>query len=556
MKRTLGREQPDARDIELDAETFHLCVVGAGPVGLAVALEAAERGLRVLLIEAGSERNPQPGRIGEIEKAKPVRHAALSVAMATGLGGTSKIWGGRCVAFDPIDFASRDYVANSSWPVSAESVIRYYPQAANFLGCGEATFSDVKEAWFDTPAVSSRNLERWARVIDAYRINKDRLARARNLTLREGHRVIDLSFEGQRLSAIEVSAAGRRYRVRAHLFVLACGGIGTTRLLLAHQRDEPLAFGGKEGALGRYYMGHISGKIATLVLSSPEDVHHLDFFQTSDRTHVRRRLTVGYETQLQRCLLNAAFWLDNPPFYDAGHDNAVLSSVYLALAMPVIGRRILPEAVRLSHLGKEPDYKRHLQNIMAAPHHVIGGVIEIVRDRYLSPTRKPGFLIHNVGGRYALHYHAEQSPSVGSHIGLLGGEGSDGLPLLSICLRYSRIDAESVVESHAIIDQALRKSGRGQLEYWHPATGLEDSVLQQAADGIHQLGTTRMSASPTAGVVDANLRVHGTNNLFIASTSVFPTSGQANPTFLAVALAIRLGRFLVQECSSAAFIRA
>jgi choline dehydrogenase-like flavoprotein len=57
----------------------------------------------------------------------------------------------------------------------------------------------------------------------------------------------------------------------------------------------------------------------------------------------------------------------------------------------------------------------------------------------------------------------------------------------------------------------------------------------------HHLGTTRMSDDPKTGVVDANCRVHGVANLYVAGSSVFPTSGYANPTLTIVALALRLG---------------
>ena len=53
-----------------------------------------------------------------------------------------------------------------------------------------------------------------------------------------------------------------------------------------------------------------------------------------------------------------------------------------------------------------------------------------------------------------------------------------------------------------------------------------------------------MSADAASGVVDADARVHGVENLFIAGSSVFPTSGYANPTLTLVALAVRLGRHL------------
>jgi choline dehydrogenase-like flavoprotein len=61
------------------------------------------------------------------------------------------------------------------------------------------------------------------------------------------------------------------------------------------------------------------------------------------------------------------------------------------------------------------------------------------------------------------------------------------------------------------------------------------------------MGTTRMSGDPADGVVDGNLRVHGTENLYVAGPSVFPTGGFANPTLTAVALSLRLADRLVSD---------
>ena len=62
--------------------------------------------------------------------------------------------------------------------------------------------------------------------------------------------------------------------------------------------------------------------------------------------------------------------------------------------------------------------------------------------------------------------------------------------------------------------------------------------------GNHHLGTTRMASDPKAGVVDADCRVHGVANLYIAGSSVFPTGGCANPTLTIVALALRLADYI------------
>ena len=49
-----------------------------------------------------------------------------------------------------------------------------------------------------------------------------------------------------------------------------------------------------------------------------------------------------------------------------------------------------------------------------------------------------------------------------------------------------------------------------------------------------------MHPDPRRGVVDADARVHGLANLYLAGSSVFATSGAANPTLTIVALALRL----------------
>jgi choline dehydrogenase-like flavoprotein len=61
---------------------------------------------------------------------------------------------------------------------------------------------------------------------------------------------------------------------------------------------------------------------------------------------------------------------------------------------------------------------------------------------------------------------------------------------------------------------------------------------------FHHLGTTRMAADARRGVVDENCRLHETENLYVAGSSVFPSAGFANPTLTIVALAIRLADHL------------
>jgi choline dehydrogenase-like flavoprotein len=102
-------------------------------------------------------------------------------------------------------------------------------------------------------------------------------------------------------------------------------------------------------------------------------------------------------------------------------------------------------------------------------------------------------------------------------------------------------DLQSVIRAHQLLDRALQRSDLGSLELRFPD---ESSWKAAVEGGKHHMGTTRMNASPAHGVVDADCKVHGTANLFVAGSSVFPTGGFANPTLTIVALAVRLAAHL------------
>jgi len=288
-------------------------------------------------------------------------------------------------------------------------------------------------------------------------------------------------------------------------------------------------------------MGHISGKIADIVFSKPEEISDLDFKLDGSGSYYRRRFMLDTESQLKHGVLNTAFWPDNPPFYDPAHGSGVLSSVFLALAFPPTGRKLVSEGIRLAHTGPRP-YKlaAHLKNsILGAPRGA-ADIYKILRDRFIKKPKKPGFLVANRGGRYALHYHAEQVPNAESRITLGTASDAYGVPRAVIDLRFVSQDVESVIDSHRLLDEALRSNGIGRLEYRYPAEQLRDKVFAHAADGYHQVGTTRMGDDPATSVVDRDLKVHGVENLWVASSSVFPTTGQANSTLLAVTFGMRL----------------
>jgi len=537
---------------QLDGEdqVWDLCVVGTGPVGMALALEMDRRGRRVLLLEAGgAERSADGAEASRAEIVDPKRHAHMEIAVVRALGGTSWTWGGRCVSFDEVDWKTRGFVADAEWPISGEEVRRYYRRAAEILLCGSDAFW-VPYRQTLTNGLTLDGVERWSRtpqLMQEYRVpmlQSEAIALCLNSTVTE----LQLNPDGTAVEALRVATPQGMRRVRARRVVLAMGGVETTRLLLHTQRQWPTLFGGTDGPLGRFYMGHISGKIASIQMEDRGSIEDLDFKLDSCGAYFRRRFALTAEMQMAHGLLNTAFWPDNPPLYDPAHSSGVLSAVFLALAFPPAGRRLLPEAIRLAHTGPRP-YRiaEHLRNALLGLPRGVSDMTRIVNERFVKKPRKPGFLVPNRGGRYALHYHAEQVPQAESRITLGNEADRFGVPRAVIDLRFCDQDVDSVIHSHQVLDQALRANRIGRLEYWYPAEQLAERVYAQASDGFHQAGTTRMGLEAESSVVDAELRVHGLKNLFVASSSVFVTAGQANSTLLAVALAVRLAERLAGE---------
>jgi choline dehydrogenase-like flavoprotein len=124
------------------------------------------------------------------------------------------------------------------------------------------------------------------------------------------------------------------------------------------------------------------------------------------------------------------------------------------------------------------------------------------------------------------------------------------VPKLRVDLRHSAQDIDSIVRAHEILARELHDHQRlASIKY--KQDDVYSHVMEQAADGYHQIGTTRMAASERHGVVDEHCRVHGVGNLYVCSSSVFPTSGHANPTLTIVALAVRLADRIGDLCGRA-----
>lgn len=513
-----------------------VCVVGAGPVGLALAFKLEGLGLSVLVLEAGPGERAQADA-SSVTEFTTAHHATPTAATHGGVGGTTALWGGRCVAYDDLDFEPREHVPFSGWPIPHAEMSRHYGEALAFLRCGAAAIPGRDNS--EGEPVHLEAIERWSVNPALGRHYERRLRTSKGIVLLTGAAATDIVLgpDERCVESIRIRQGSDTREVSAGMFVLAAGGLETARLLLSLQRRTPHLFGGADGALGRFYQGHLTGYLAVVELASAALAADLSFQRDEQGYLFRRRMQLSPRCQTEEQTLNSVFWIDAISLADPVHGSGTLSSLYLMLSLsgmyPLLSRRLAPR----TGPRRRGELRAHLRNIRT------NGVS--FRDvlRSLAHLRRGpnGKMLANPARRYLLRYHAEQVPNPNSRLNLR--ETGEGVTL-SVHYHVEERDVASVLRSHAVLDRWLRQNGLGRLEYLHEAADRERAVLAQAFDGYHQIGIARMSDRPKVGVVDRDCRAHGIANLYVAGASVFPTSGHANPTLPAVALALRLGEHL------------
>jgi choline dehydrogenase-like flavoprotein len=516
----------------LDAE-FDACVVGAGPAGIACALDLRARGLKVLLLEAGQER-PVPGNpdLLAADISHPEYHDPTNIVAAHALGGSSHWWGGRSVPFDPADF--------TAWPLNYADLAPWYDRAAEFLGAHAVHETPAPGAFANLSEFDATRDETWCPQINMSIRWRNVLRADNGPAVLLGARVIGLNAANGRIESLRVRVGAEERTARAKQFILTCGGLGGLKLLLLAQRDAPHLFGGEAGPLGRGYMGHLTGAIADIELANPNDVEAFSTRAAEGGVRARRRIRPRDEAIAREGLVNIAFWLENASNENAEHGSAVASAKYVAArAMRAMAGRG----------GQDASLKPHLDNIAAAPASAAIGVARagylLAMTRLTGQLPRPPLTVPSGKNTWRLDYHAEQKAHPENRISLSSQRtDSAGLPALHIDFRFTDDDIAAVLAAHDLLDSDLQRAGAGRLRLRGNRAESLATIKAYARDGYHQLGGAVMNPDPARGVVDTACRAHGLENLYVASGSVFPSGSQANPTLTIVALSRRLAAHL------------
>ena len=507
-----------------------VCVAGAGPAGIALALELAGKGIDVVLLESGGhgyESDTQALYEGDV-----VGDANTDVASSRlrEFGGTSGHWTGLCAPLDPIDFEARPGVPHSGWPISRTDLDPYYAKAQPYLQLGpfDYTFADWK-ARLDEPALPLDP----AMVGDAVyqQSPPTRFAETYWDPIEENPHIrcflhanlIDIALKDDAVDHCEFSTLeGGTLRVRAETYVIACGGIENARILLNCDKQRAGGIGNENDLVGRYFMDHLNCEVGTVLFADETiDLSLYNEVVEADGTAMQVGLKLPFDIMRREQLLNNTAFLvpqyENTTFSNdfRGHGWVSFSAIVKAFAH-----------------GQKPD--RFAENYCNAVEDADTIAVGIYRH-VMRPFAAKGPAL-----AAKLRQDAEQSPNPASRVYLVEDTDPFGWRRIALDWRIAPSDLLSLRRTHELIGAAIGAAGLGRVN-----VGItEPPDLDVVYTGYHHIGTTRMSDAPKTGVVDRNCRVHSVKNLYMAGSSVFTTAGTANPTLTIVALAARLADHL------------
>lgn len=513
-----------------------VCVVGAGAAGTTVATQLARSGVRVCLVESGTfDPDPDVQSLYDLQSVGyPQRPNYMSRAHY--FGGSCNLWAGRSMALAPLDLEDRAWVPGGSWPLPYEELARHYPDAGKVLGLP----AEAARSTADLTRYLSDDEARLLGAGDLVPTVSWWARRPRRFGSDVGHQLGSMagvqvllsgtatelvtSGSGEGVSILKVAALnGSTCAVRARRFVLACGGLETARLLLASRDRHPHGIGNQHDQVGRFFMDHPRAVFGKVEILPGRKLRGMRGRPTPDG---KLQVGLGFSQQLQRQeqLLNHYVTLE---MQSSGYTEARYQS--FVQSMKVLLRR--------GHTGSRLDFaKRHLGQLpemiyLLSPKEIMPhGLYRLyVAARDIVP-RKPRLQT------FVPVYFCEQPPTAASRVTL--GEERDrlGMPRLVLDWQIDESVYRSLYRLQELLGRRLEATGLGRL---HSTTDRPSFT-----DASHHMGTTRMSSSPADGVVDTDCRVHGMENLYVASSSVFPSAGHANPTWTIVALSLRLASHL------------
>jgi len=461
-----------------DRGPFDVCIIGSGPAGSVLAQDLVGHGVNTVILESGPapDLRYSSGSFDQLEAYRSSGSINYPVASTRfrALGGTSNLWGGRIPRLHAIDFETNSYAPeDAAWPITYSELEPYYQRAERTLRAHGGALSQYQpsrdhdlpfslntanpplKALMNTAGITVDDVVRSISTDgeDPIRIWRDilpNLSVSQYATLISGATVTQLIADtsGNILGAKTQSLEGETRIVRAQIYVVACGALETSRLLLLSRSETfPNGIGNSYDLVGRYFMEHPVAR----------------FWGTLPHGHLTKNVS-------------------SHQFYEQLKREGFGSAIFVFKRIEQQGQSRLDTKVFME--------------------------MQPLRTNRIT-------LSHNVRDYF-------------------GNAGVD------VSLGFTELDRKGIERVRSLVREI------------YADLRAQDVLERGLVWGHHHLGSCRMGDNPETSVVDRNLLVHESPNLYLSGSATFVTGGASNPTLTIVALSHRLADRLYKRLNKKA----
>jgi choline dehydrogenase-like flavoprotein len=529
----------DAQSLSSDAvKDADILIIGGGAAGISLAMNFLNSSFNVVVLESGGltyERRTQSLYRG---RNVGLRYEPLDLCRVRMFGGSTdrRGWAGWCKIFNEFEFEKRDWVQLSGWPISKQDLAPYYqkalgtvalPEDLDKLAQKEAAGPDclplgggdcVNEP---IPLSTLPHLsEAWTEAL--------RASQSLRIILHANVVGIDTDEVGRDVTSVRFSTLDHRaFTIKPRLTVMAAGGIENARLMLGSNKTIKTGLGNTTGWVGRCFMDH--PRYAWGQIAASPDVNQLLRYNP---THGAGQRRYGVPPPGARPLFGFGISLSD----EAQRRERVLGSRSWILPVApqgeAAGGRELRELVLWATRGRLPsDFLLRGRKVLGDIPNAVAASIAHLRS------------IANHTTHWQFLTILEPEPNPDSRVLLDDARDQFGLPRVKLDWRLTPLAEHTLETTKKIIIRDLQSIGV-QCAIVGGGGTRANQKFEDPRWVWHHMGTTRMSADPRQGVVDANCKVHGMRNLYVAGSSVFPTCSNDMPTLTLMALAHRLADHL------------
>jgi choline dehydrogenase-like flavoprotein len=475
-----------------------IVVIGGGTMGLYLAHELSAKGKKVVLIEAGDE---QSRSFGEDEyKNLGLPHTGIAIGRAKGVGGTTNLWGGQLTEFLRVDIESKANYGQPDWVVGYAELEKYYAKTYKKLGF-EGEMKDYAEALKVLP---DKSLEffytHWLRQPNFKNHFYKALQDSPLVTVYESTTVTKLTFSGNRCTEIDLLSDGQKEKLSGFdQIVLANGTFEICRLLLDAVKEEHCPFSNNQ-LIGKYYQDHI-----VLRVGSIRNASKIFFGKFSnvvrDGNKLQPKLRINSTERNKEYLGVCAF-------FSFSSDVTQHLDNFKQFAKAVLGR-----SQEKTSIG---DKVSLFFKVVKALPQIMPLIFRYIKDNqiYVPFNSKIVFCIQ-----------AQQISIKDSAISISKTEtDGNGRPKVELNWKIDGRELKAIREFSTTFKDYLEANKLGTLvfEDWFNSDDTNTTNwLNYVGDIYHQAGGVVMGATQREGVVDKDLRVHETANLFACGPWVF-----------------------------------